>query len=67
MIVQREIDEQQVVDIVNNLIPDLSGDISDLQADVLALEISQLSQDTSINQNTANITTLQNEQIIQDN
>ena len=67
MIVQKEIDEQQVVDIVNNLIPDLSGDIAQIESDILSLQVSQGIQDGLIDQNTNDINTIELEQTAQNN
>lgn len=41
MIVQKELNEPEVVDIVNALLGDLTGDVSDLQADMAAVQLEQ--------------------------
>lgn len=56
-----------MVDIVNTLIPDLSGDITQIETDILSLQVSQTAQDVLIDNNTNEINLIKIEQITQNN
>ena len=59
MIVQKELDEPQVVDIVNSLLGDLTGDISALQADVVAIQLEQGVQNDTLDDHELRIDALE--------